>query len=40
MHAGGCMEVKIESDCYDATECLYDYKPGAGMFDFLMLNFM
>ena len=33
----GRMEVKIEPDCYDVTECLYDDKPGTGMFDILML---
>jgi len=34
----GCMEVKIEPDCYHVTECFYDDKPRTGIFDFLMLN--
>ena len=33
----GRMEVKIEPDRCHVTECLYDDKPGTGMFDILML---
>ena len=39
VHAGvGRMEVKIEPDCYDVTECFNDDKPHTGMFDILTLN--
>jgi len=33
-----CVEVKIEADSEDTTECSHDDKPSIGMFGFLRLR--